>query len=63
MSAEKPHPIRLGILKKYLERIAFKDTKCKSLTHLIRNKMEDVVLNDPECGPEYEKEIETLKQK
>jgi len=58
-----PHNIRLGILKKYLERIAFRDPKCKGITHLIRDKMEDVVLSDIECGPEYIKEMEKLKNK
>ena len=59
----KPHPIRLGILKKYLERIAFRDPKCKGITHLIRDNMENVVLADGECGPEYIKEMEKLKTK
>ena len=55
--SEKPHPIRFGILKKYLRRIAANNPKCKGLTDLVRSKMEDVVIADPECGPEYVKEI------
>ena len=61
MAADNPHPIRLGILKKYLERIAFLDPKCKGLTDLIRGKMEDVVIADQECRAEYLAEIVEAK--
>lgn len=61
MPADKPFPIRLRKLKKYLERIAFNDNSVRSTTELIYKKLELVVLNDPECGPEYKKEIADSK--
>ena len=62
MSSEKPYSIRLGIQKKYLERIVFKDHKYNTTPELIKDKMEEVILADPELRDEYLKELQGMKK-
>lgn len=64
MKHQNPTPLRLGILKPYLQRLAFDDSSVKSTHELMFKKLEQVVINDPVYGPEYQKEVqEYIKSK
>lgn len=58
----KPFPIRLGLLKPFLQRMAHDDDTCKGLADFIKNKLHDIVISDPIEGPKYQLQLKIYKQ-